>query len=192
MRQESVAPTGRTELPGRPDPDLIAAQYAGRPQLRAVLDAVLAALPALGAVTVQARKTLVSVSMPRRVFAVGQATTRSRVDLGLRLDHERPGGRLLTARGHGAATVRIPPTGPGNVDAEVLGWLRRAHAENAPPPPPRHRSAPGAGDRVAHRGDRGIRPARAQLHAGRRRGAPPGSYRTVHHEQGAARTGRTG
>lgn len=117
--------------------ELIAGQYADRPQLRPVLDAVLAALPALGPVTVQARKTFVSLVTPRRTFAVVQATTKSRVDLGLRLEHERPGGRLLAARDIGAATLRIPLTGPQDVDDEVLGWLRRAYEENAAPPPPR-------------------------------------------------------
>ncbi len=51
-----------------PDPaadQLIADQYADRPQLRPVLDAVLAAVPTLGPVTVQARKTFVSLVSPR-------------------------------------------------------------------------------------------------------------------------------
>src|SRR5262249_34397597 len=77
---------------------------------------------------------------PRRTFAVIQATTKSRVDLGLRLEHERPGGRLLAARDLGAATLRIPLTRPEDVDAEVLGWLRRAYQENAAPPPLRRSS----------------------------------------------------
>jgi hypothetical protein len=117
--------------------ELIDAQYADRPQLRPVLGAVLAALPALGQVTVQARKTLVSLVGPRRTFAVVQATTKNRVDLGLRLDNEKPGGRLLAARDIGAANLRIPLTRPGDIDEEVLGWLRRAYDENAAPPPPR-------------------------------------------------------
>ncbi len=117
--------------------ELIASQYADRPQLRPVLDAVLAALPAVGPATVQARKTFVSLVTPRRTFAVVQAATKSRVDLGLRLDQENPGGRLLPARDLGAATVRIPLTRPEDLDAEVLGWLRRAYRENAAPPPPR-------------------------------------------------------
>jgi hypothetical protein len=117
--------------------ELIEAQYADRPQLRPVLDTVLAALPALGQVTVQARKTLVSLVGPRRTFAVVQATTKHRVDLGLRLDYEKPGGRLLAARDIGAANLRIPLTGPGDIDEEVLGWLRRAYDENAAPPAPR-------------------------------------------------------
>jgi len=117
--------------------ELIEAQYADRPQLRPVFDAVLAALPALGQVTVQARKTLVSLVGPRRTFAVVQATTKSRVDLGLRLDNSKPGGRLLAARDIGAANLRIALTGPGDIDDELLGWLRRAYDENAAPPPAR-------------------------------------------------------
>ena len=101
--------------------ELIEAQYADRPQLRPVLDTVLAALPALGQVTVQARKTLVSLVGPRRTFAVVQATTKNRVDLGLRLDNEKPGGRLLAARDIGAANLRIPLTRPGDIDEDVLG-----------------------------------------------------------------------
>src|SRR5262249_20183378 len=81
---------------------------------------------------------------PRRTFAVVQATTKNRVDLGLRLDDEKPGGRLLAARDIGAANLRIPLTGPGDIDEEVLGWLRRAYAENAAPAPPRRPARPPA------------------------------------------------
>jgi hypothetical protein len=41
--------------------ELVSGQYADRPALRPVLDAVLAAAPALGPVTVQARKSCVSL-----------------------------------------------------------------------------------------------------------------------------------
>jgi hypothetical protein len=116
--------------------ELVAGQYSDRPHLRPILDAVLAVLPALGAVTVQARGTLVSLVGPRRTFAVVKATAKSRVDLGLRLDHTEPGGRLLAARDIGAATVRIPLTTPEEIDGEVLGWLRRAYDENAALPEP--------------------------------------------------------
>ena len=144
-----------SQLPGRPEPDqipgagqavtvltaqarqLIDGQYADRLHLRPVLDAVLAALPRLGPVTVQARTTLVSLVTPRRTFAVVQARTKSRVDLGLRLDSTPPGGRLLAARDIGAATVRICLSAPGDLDEEALGWLRRAYEENTAPPPPR-------------------------------------------------------
>jgi hypothetical protein len=126
------------------DPDFLLAgaeqlidnQYADRPHLRPVFDAVLAALPGLnGPVTVQARGTLVSLVSPRRTFAVLKPTTKSRVDLGLRLDGvTRPEGRLLPARDIGQATVRIPLTAPQQVDDEVRSWLSRAYAENTAPP----------------------------------------------------------
>ena len=119
--------------------ELINGQYADRPQLRPVLDAVLAALPALGPVTVQARKTIVSLVSPRRTFAAVQATTKSRVDLGLRLADVEPAGRLLEAKNInvGAVNLRFALTGPGEVDGEVLGWLRRAYDESVAPPAPR-------------------------------------------------------
>jgi len=92
---------------GQPDAgELIEGQYADRPQLRPILDAVLALLPALGPATVQARKTIVSLVSPRRTFAVVRATTKDRVDLGLRLDDAGLGGRLQSAKGIGEAGRR--------------------------------------------------------------------------------------
>jgi Family of unknown function (DUF5990)/Domain of unknown function (DUF5655) len=119
--------------------ELVDGQYADRPQLRPVLDAVLAAASALGPVTVQARKTCVSLASPRRTFAAVQATTKSRVDLGLRLDGWSPAGRLLVARNIASGTInlRIALGAPGEVDEEVAGWLRRAYDESVAPPAPR-------------------------------------------------------
>src|SRR5215472_9403361 len=115
--------------------ELIDKQYADRPQLRPIFDAVLATLPALPApVTVQARGTLVSLVSPRRTFAVLRPTTKSRVDLGLRLDTTQPEGRIQPARDLGQATVRIPLTTPGEVDDEVRAWLTKAYDENTTPP----------------------------------------------------------
>ena len=119
--------------------ELIEGQYADRPQLRPILDAVLALLPALGPATVQARRTIVSLVCPRRTFSVVRATPQDRVDLGLRLDDAEPGGRLQSAKGigGGGATVRIALRRPEDIDEEVRGLMRRAYEENTAPPPPR-------------------------------------------------------
>jgi hypothetical protein len=119
--------------------ELIAGQYADRPQLRPILDAVLAALPPLGPMTAVARTHCVSFVSPRRNFAAAEATTKSRVDLGLRLDGVAPEGRLLAAKNMNASsmTLRIALTGPGDVDDEVRGWLRRAYDASVAPPAPR-------------------------------------------------------
>jgi hypothetical protein len=135
-------------LPGLLTPEavrLIDGQYADRPHLRPVLDTVLAALPALGEVTVEARRTLVSLVTPRRTFAIVQATTRNRVDLGLRLEglgDPKPGAHLQPAKNLGAATVRLGLTEPAEFDDEALGWLRMAYEQNTAPAPPRRRPVP--------------------------------------------------
>jgi Domain of unknown function (DUF5655) len=114
--------------------DLIGMQYADRPRLRPVLDAVLGVLPEISPVfIVQARKTYVSLVSGRRTFAVVQATTRNRVDLGLRLAKATAGGRLQSARGvgNGSMTVKLGLTSPEDLDAEAIAWLKRAYEENA-------------------------------------------------------------
>jgi len=113
--------------------ELIEGQYADRPQLRPVLDAVLAVASTLGEVSVQARKTYISLVGPRRTFAAVKATTRNRVDLGLRLDGVPPSGRLEAARGVGtdALKLRIGLNSPDDLDDEAIGWFRRAYDANA-------------------------------------------------------------
>ena len=135
-------PPDDTDLLTDDDRELVAGQYADRPHLRPVLDAVLAAATSLGDVTVQARKTVVSLVSPRRTFAVLQARTKQRLDMGLRLTGTEPHGRLLPARDLGASTVRIALASIADMDAEAIGWLRRAYEESTAPPPRRGRPAP--------------------------------------------------
>jgi hypothetical protein len=112
--------------------ELIEAQYATKPGLRPVYDAVVAAALGVGEAHVQARKGYVSIVGPRRTFAVVQASTRSRVDLGLRLPGREAGGRLLAATsiGNGACTVRIALTGVADVDDEVVDLLAESWTAN--------------------------------------------------------------
>src|SRR5262245_30958255 len=60
--------------------DLIAEQYADRPQLRAILDAVINAAGSCGSVVIQARKTFVSLLTARRTFARVQPTSADTSD----------------------------------------------------------------------------------------------------------------
>lgn len=115
---------------------LIDHQYAGRPHLRRVLDALFAALPDIGDTVVQARRTQVSLVGPRRTFAIVQATTRTRVDVALRLSGVAPSGRLRANRGD-EYPVRLELRTPEDLDADARGWLKRAYDANAAPPPRR-------------------------------------------------------
>lgn len=110
--------------------ELIEGQYADRPQLRPLFDAIIDAAAGLGEVIVQARKTYVSLVTPRRTFARIQPTTRSRVDLGLRLAGLEPGGRLLSSKIHETMPLQISLTSLDEIDAAVLAWLQQAYEQN--------------------------------------------------------------
>jgi hypothetical protein len=112
--------------------ELLDGQYADRPALRPVLDALLAFAATLESVTVQARKTYVTLVTPRRQFALIRPTTRTRVDLGLRLAGAGPGGKLLAAGslGNDVITVRIPLASVDDIDSDVEELLLRARAES--------------------------------------------------------------
>jgi hypothetical protein len=111
--------------------ELIGKQYADRPQLRAIYDAIVQAAADCGEVIVQARKSYVSLVSPRRTFARVVPATKTRVDLGLRLDGQRPKGRLQTSRIHETMRLQIGLTSPAEIDSEARHWLRREYAQNA-------------------------------------------------------------
>ena len=110
--------------------ELIDGQYADRPKLRPIFDAIIDATSGLGKVTIQARKTYVSLVSERRTFARIQPTTKNRVDLALRLEGRKPAGRLQPSRIHETTPVQIGLSARDEVDSEVLGWLQQAYDEN--------------------------------------------------------------
>ena len=112
--------------------ELVDGQYADRPQLRPICDRLLEVAVGLGEVTIQTRKTYIALVGPRRTFAQIVATTKSRVDLGLRLDGEKPAGRLLDAKnlGNRSCSVRIALTLLEEIDDDVVTQLQRAYDAN--------------------------------------------------------------
>jgi Domain of unknown function (DUF5655) len=110
--------------------ELINRQYADAPELRVVYDAIVKAAARCGDLTIQARKTFVSLVSPRRTFARIQRA-RGRVNLGLRLEGQRPVGRLVPSKIHDTMRLQIAVADAAQVDAELQKWLKRAYAENA-------------------------------------------------------------
>ena len=110
--------------------ELIEGQYADRPQLRPIFDALIDATAGLGEVVVQTRKTYVSLVTLRRTFTRIQPTTRKRVDLGLRLEGQQPGGRLQPSKIHETMPLQISLSTLDQVDTEVLSWLQQAYDQN--------------------------------------------------------------
>jgi hypothetical protein len=110
---------------------LIDRQYADRPQLRPIYDAIVGAASQCGEVVIQARKTFVSLVTRRRTFARIQPTTKTRVDLGLRLDQHRPSGRLQPSTIHETMRLQVSVTAMNQVDSQVRKWLQQAYTQNS-------------------------------------------------------------
>jgi hypothetical protein len=80
--------------------------------------------------TIQARKTFVSLVSSWRTFARVQPHSTTTMILGLRLNGRRPRGRLRPSTIQ-TMRLQIVLTAPGDVDEKVRDWLRRAYEENA-------------------------------------------------------------
>ncbi len=109
--------------------DLIGAQYAGaKAALKPIYDAVTAAVEKLGAdIEVSPKKTCVSYRRNKQ-FALIQASTATRVDLGINFKNE-PVTPRLEASGSFNAMVshRVRLSSAKDVDAELKGWLKKAY-----------------------------------------------------------------
>lgn len=113
------------------DAALLEAQYAGaKAALRPIHDRLIELARGLGVdVRIEARQTYVSLARIHQ-FAVIQPSTRTRVDLGLKLGDTPATDRLQPAGsfGSGNTSHRVALTSPADVDAEVLGWLQDAYS----------------------------------------------------------------
>lgn len=109
--------------------ELVDGQYADRPHLRPIFDAILGAAAGLGDVVIQTRKTYVSLVSPRRTFARVQPA-RQRIDIGLRLEGLTASGRLQPSRIHATMPLQISLTTREDLDSEALDWLQRAYDQN--------------------------------------------------------------
>ncbi len=113
-----------------PADELVNAQYADRAELRLIYEAIIKAAASLGAVTVQARKTYVSLLTPRRTFARIQPTTRTRIDLALRMEKPRTDERLVPSRIQESMKWQLGLSSLTDFDAVALGLLEQAYQEN--------------------------------------------------------------
>jgi hypothetical protein len=114
--------------------ELVDGQYKDRPELRPILDAILAMLPTVGEVEIQTRKTYVALLTPKRTMGAVQPTTKKRVDLGLRLaPDQKADDRLERAVSFGQSSVthRIGLSAVDDVDNFVQDWLHTAYEFNS-------------------------------------------------------------
>jgi predicted transport protein len=108
---------------------LIDRQYAGKEALRPIYERVAAFVEGLGAdVEPGPRGTYVSFGRPKQ-FALVQPSTKTRVDVGLRLPATPATPRLVDAGsfGSGNITHKVALSSLDHVDAELEAWLREAY-----------------------------------------------------------------
>lgn len=111
--------------------DLVAAQYAGgKADLKPIHDAIMKAVAGFGSdVELAPKKAYVSLRRTKQ-FGLVQPSTRTRVDVGLKLKDRMPEGRLEDAGSWNAmVTHRVRLASIDDVDAELIGWLRDAYEE---------------------------------------------------------------
>ncbi len=109
---------------------LVDAQYAGaKAGLRPIYDALLAAVNKFGKdIEVAPKKAYVSLRRNKQ-FAIIQPSTSTRVDVGINLKDEKPTERLEPSGSFNAmVSHRVRLAKPSDVDAELLGWLKKAYA----------------------------------------------------------------
>jgi hypothetical protein len=108
---------------------LLDAQFAGaKAPLRQIFDAIESAARKLGSdVEIAPKKTYVSLR-GKKQFAIVQASTATRVDVGLCLKGERATPRLEPAGSFNSmVTHRVRLETAKQVDAQLKAWLKAAY-----------------------------------------------------------------
>lgn len=122
-----IAHKVRESLAGAPPPEekLLDAQYDGRKAaLRPIYEKIAAAATELGAKQV-IQKTGVSFRAAKKQFALVQAPSAKRIQLGLNLP-ETPNSERVTET-TGMCSHRVDIRELADVDEELIAWLRAAH-----------------------------------------------------------------
>lgn len=116
---------------GSADPEeLIAAQYRGKEALKPIYAGLLEKIHAFGQdIEIVPKKASVSLRRKKQ-FALIQPSTKTRIDLGLKLRGKEPAGRLESSGPFGAmCTHRVQLSELSEIDDELLGWLREAYEQ---------------------------------------------------------------
>jgi hypothetical protein len=105
--------------------------YAGpKTGLRPIHDAVMRQVQTFGSFEIAPKKTYLSLRRKKQFAMVGPATN-TRVEVGLNMKGVPGTPRLEALPPGGMCQYRVRLTRPDEVDAELLGWIRRAYDESA-------------------------------------------------------------
>ncbi|QKK08052.1 MAG: DUF4287 domain-containing protein [Planctomycetota bacterium] len=111
--------------------DLIDAQYAGaKADLRPIYEAIMKGVGSFGKdVEVAPKKAYVSLRRKKQ-FAIVQPSTKTRVDVGINCKGREPTARLEASGSFNSmVSHRVRVEDVGQVDKQLLGWLRDAYKD---------------------------------------------------------------
>jgi len=110
------------------DDDLLSAQYKGKEPLLALFEQLRNHIRTLGSdIEMVSKKAAVSFRRKRQ-FVLIQPSTKTRIDLGLKLDNTACEGRLEASGPFGSMCshrIQLSETTPP--DDEVFGWIKQAY-----------------------------------------------------------------
>lgn len=110
---------------GAPE-DVLDEIYAGpKTALRPIHEAFMAAIAGFGEFKVAPKKGYVSLRRKKQFAMIGPATN-TRVEVGLNLKGLPGTGRLLAQPPGGMCQYKVRLAAAGEVDAELIGWVRQA------------------------------------------------------------------
>lgn len=101
--------------------------YAGpKAALRPIHDKLMAEINKFGPFEVAPKKGYVSLRRDRQFAMIGPATN-TRVEVGLNMKGVPAGGRLEELPPKGMCQYKVKLTGPAQVDAELIAWMKTAY-----------------------------------------------------------------
>ena len=111
--------------------DLVAAQYAKKPDLKPLYDQLVKEIKAFGDnVEMVPKKANVSMKTGKQ-FALIQPSTKTRIDIGLKLRNREVEGRLKNSGSFGSmCTHRVEVFSADDIDGELLDLIREAYRES--------------------------------------------------------------
>jgi hypothetical protein len=100
--------------------------YAARPGLRPIHDALMQAIGAFGDFEVTPKKGYVSLRRRKQFAMIGPAT-KTQVEVGLNMKDLAATDRLVALPARGMCQYKVRLGAVGDVDRELVAWLRRAY-----------------------------------------------------------------
>ncbi len=114
-----------------PSDSLVAKQYVGKENLKPIYEKLIAIVKKLGDdVVITPKKGSVSI-IRKRQFALIKPATKTRIDLGLKINDKPTTDRLGNSGPFGTmCTHRVQLTNLSEIDDELIGWLKDAYQKS--------------------------------------------------------------